>query len=391
MSNEKKVVLIGIGNCGNQVSYLAEKKYPELFDCIYVNTSESDLAMVETNSIKFKIGEKDEVEGSGKNRSRMKEYLREDIEPMLKDQRFQDTIIDKKYGFIIASAAGGTGSGAGPIMKEFLSQMFPDTHFVIVGVLPQQNASLMELGNTLEFLDELYHKLDDNTTYMMYDNDTMSDKPTTVALKSVNENIVEDIRILTGVDNYPTPYESIDSADMDSIIMTPGRVVITRLYGQAVSEKSLEDKQLDEMIIKAIKRSAHAETDRNKKVVRWGVITYFTDAVNKLYSPALNGLEEFLGTPIERFNHNAVNDKDESLNFMYLVASGLSPINDRIEKIKKRIEELKLALADAESNKCILDEEGSSYSVLTEMRKKEKRDAAPQKITINDIFSKFNS
>lgn len=391
MTNEKKVVLIGIGNCGNQVAYLGEKRYPELFDCIYINTSESDLAMVKSDSLQFKIGERDEVEGSGKNRSAMKEYLKQDIEPMLKDPRFQDTIIDKKYGFIIASAAGGTGSGAGPILKEFLSQMFVDTHFIIVGVLPQQSASLMELGNSLEFLDELYHKLDPTTTYMVYDNDTRADKPTTVALTDVNSDIIEDLRILTGVDNYPTPYESIDSADMDSILMTPGRVVVARLDGSLVTEKIMEDNKLDDMVIKAIKRSAHAETDRNKQVVRWGIITYFTDAVNKLYSPALTGLTEFIGTPVERFNHNAINDKDESLNFMYLIASGLSPINDRIARMKKRVDELKAALADAERNRCILDEDGASYSDITAMRQREKRNAAAGSININDVFAKFNS
>lgn len=387
--SEKKIVLIGIGNCGNQVAYLAEKKYPELFDCIYINTSEADLAMVSPESLKFKIGANQEVEGSGKNRTKMKEYLRADIEPMLKNQDFQEMIVDKKYGFIICSAAGGTGSGAGPIMKEFLSQIFPDTQFVIVGVLPAQNASLMELGNTLEFLDELYHKLAPDTTYMIYDNETVASLPTTVGLTTVNENIVEDIRILSGVDNYPTPYESIDSADMDSILMTPGRVVIGRVYGSAVSEKVLEDNKLDDSIVKAIKRSAHAETDRNKKVVRWGIITYFNDAVNKLYSPVLTKLEEFIGTPVERFNHNAINPYDESLNFIYLIASGVSPINDRINRIKKRIDELKNALASAEANSCVLGEDGSSYSVLTEMRKKEKRESVPERININDIFSKF--
>ena len=44
----KKVVIIGLGNCGSQVANLAEEKYPELFDCIYINTSDADLAMVKT-------------------------------------------------------------------------------------------------------------------------------------------------------------------------------------------------------------------------------------------------------------------------------------------------------------------------------------------------------
>ena len=76
----KKVAIIGVGNCGSQVANLAEKKYGTLFDCIYINTSETDLSMVLTDNddLKFKIGNKDEVEGSGKNRSKMKKYLKDE-------------------------------------------------------------------------------------------------------------------------------------------------------------------------------------------------------------------------------------------------------------------------------------------------------------------------
>jgi len=79
----KQITLIGIGNCGSQTVALAEEKYPELFDCVYINTSESDLGMVNSESLKIKIGENDEVYGSGKNRNKMKAFLREDIKKVL--------------------------------------------------------------------------------------------------------------------------------------------------------------------------------------------------------------------------------------------------------------------------------------------------------------------
>lgn len=385
----KKVMIIGVGNCGGQVAYLAEKKYPNLIDTVYINTSDADLSMVSTeNTMKFKIGEKDEVEGSGKNRTKMKEYLEADIEKILGNSQLQNLIVEKKYCFIVTSAAGGTGSGAGPVLFEFLRQMFPDTNFIIVAVLPQLQASLMEQGNALEFLTELYDVLGEETTYMIYDNETTADLPPTKALEVVNENIVEDIRIITGIDNYATPYESIDEADMESIVTSPGRLLVVRLM-KNLTEKAMEDNNLDDMIIKAIKQSKHAETDRNKKVVRWGIITYFTDQVNKLYNPNLEGLQEFIGTPVERFNHIAINDKNESLNFLYMIASGLSPINDRVTKITERINELKSALANDDSSKYILSGDGASYNDLMERRKAEKRAKQPSAINPSDVFKKF--
>lgn len=386
---KKKITIIGVGNCGSQVALLAEKKYPDIFDCLYFNTSESDLAMVDVeNACKFKIGDREEVEGSGKNREKMKKYLQDDINSILMDQNFQETIYTKKYVFIVTSAAGGTGSGSSPVMMEIFRQMFPDTHFILVGVLPQISSSLMEQGNTIYFLNELYEELGNNTTYMIYDNESTSDMPSTKSLEFVNENIVEDLRILSGVDNYSTPYESIDEADMESIITTPGRLLVVRL-NKKITEKNMEDNNLDEIIIKSIKQSTHAETDRNKKVVRWGIITYFTDSVNNLYIPNFEKLADFIGTPIERFNHNAINNGDESLNFLYMIASGLSPINDRVRKINDRIERLKSVLVSDESSKYILSGENTSYDVIEARRKADKRANAQEEINTAEIFKKF--
>ena len=386
---EKKIAIVGIGNAGSQVANMAENRYPELFDCIYINSSEADLAMVsERSEYKYKIGDRDEIEGSGKNRLKMKQYLKADINKILGDQKLQVCLSTKKYVFVIASAAGGTGSGAAPVLTELLSQMFPDANFVLVGILPQLGASLMELGNTLEFLTELYDGLGDGTTYMIYDNDTTSNMPPTKALEAVNEQIVEDLRILSGVDNFPTPYESIDEADLESLITTPGRLLVSRVTS-GLTEKAMEDNNLDDIIIKNIKRSAHAETDRNKRVVRWGVITYFTNEVNALYTPSMEGLVKFLGTPVERFNHNAINDKSEQFNFLYLIAAGLSPINDRVKKITERIDELKAALASDKTNQYILAGDGASYSTLEDRKKADKRAHQATTVDANAIFSKF--
>ena len=386
---EKTVALIGCGNCGSQVANYAEKNYPELFDCLYINSSEADLSMVSTeNDLIYKIGDRDEIEGSGKNRSKMKQYLKADINRILGDEKLQTCLATKKYVFVISSAAGGTGSGAAPVLTELLSQMFPDSNFILVGVLPQLGASLMEQGNALEFLTELYDGLGSNTTYMIYDNESTADMPPTKALEAVNREIVEDLRILTGIDNFNTPFESIDAADMESIITTPGRLLVTRVTS-GLTEKAMEDNNLDDIIIKNIKRSCHAETDRNKRVVRWGVITYFTNEVNALYNPSFDGVINFLGTPVERFNHNAINDKPEKFNFLYLIASGLSPINDRVTKITERIAELKAALAGDNTNKYILAGEGSEYNTSEDRRKADKKETQASQVDANAIFAKF--
>ena len=385
----KNIAIIGVGNCGSQIANLAHEKYCEIFDTVYINTSDSDLSMVtDKNGLKFKIGENGEVEGSGKNRTKMKEYLAADIGKILSNEDLINCISEKKYCYICSSAAGGTGSGAAPVLFEMMRQIFPDTNFIIITVLPQLSASLMEQGNTIEYLDELYKVLGDNTTYMIYDNETVADEAPTKGLQIVNEAIVEDLRVLSGVDNFPTPYESIDEADMESIITTPGRLVVARLT-KGLTEKTLEDTNLDDMIVKAIKKSCHAETNRDCRVLRWGIITFFTEAVNSLYQPTFDGVTKFIGTPVERFNHNAINPGNESLNFLYMIASGLSPINDRVKKITDRIEELKKALAKDETSRYILDGEGASYDVMAARKKADKKANQTSEINTAAIFAKF--
>lgn len=391
-ATKKEHVIIGVGNCGNQVAYLAEKKYDTLFDCVYINTSDGDLSMVKTanDKFKFKIGKEEEVQGSGKDRNKMKLYLKAQIDDLMNNTDLDEAVLGKKYGFIVVSTAGGTGSGAGPALYAVLKKVYPETHFILVMVLPQLASSLSEHGNSQELLKEVYQKLGNDLTYMVYDNETTSNLPITVNISTVNENIVEDLRVLTGVDNFPTPYESIDPADLDRIKHTPGRIIVARLT-KNLTEKVMEDNNLDELIIKAIKKSCHAETDRNSRITRWGIITYFTEAVNKLYDSDLTKLVDFLGTPPERFNHNAVNDKHENLNFLYFIGAGLPPINDRIDRIKAEVDRLTEELESARKSDVRVEslESGKSYADLANETRAKNIAAQDQEVVPSDIVGDF--
>ena len=384
---EKKIGIIGVGNCGSQVANLAEKKYSDLMDCIYINTSEADLSQVQGEVI-FKIGKEDDVEGTGKNRSKMKAYLKEEIETILTDETFCDMIAAKKFVFVVVSAAGGTGSGSGPVLLDVLRQCFPDVNFILVIVLPNMKSSLLEFGNAEEFMKEVYHKLGPDTTYMVYDNETTSDLSATQSLIAVNEAIVEDIRVVSGIDLYPTPHSQIDEADLEAVITLPGRLLITRIK-KGLAEKDLEDTLIDDIIIKSIKKSCHCETDRNRLSRKWAVVTYFTEECYKIYKPAWEKLNDFIGTPIEVHNHNAINDKNESFNFVQFIAGGLSPINDKMTKMKEKMEELKAALASDEKNKYLFEADDVTYDAAEQRKKEARARKANTDVKPKAIFDKF--
>lgn len=350
MEGNKQFAIIGVGNCGCQVANLAEKLYDTIFDCIYCNTSESDLATIrtETNRI-FKIGDAS-IEGSGKNRDAMKRYFKECAKDMMNENWFVQCISSKKHVFVIGSTAGGSGSGASLVLAEVLRHIYSNINFIPVGVMPGSDASLLELVNTLDYLNDLYEKMDGTIAYMLYDNSRVDGKYGTNVLEYVNREIVEDLRVLTGVDNFPTPYDSIDGAERDTLLSTPGRIVVNRL-NEGLGEKDLEDGNIDDAIIRSIKRSVHVETDRNKVVTGLGVITYLTPSANKLFNSSIQGVKEFIGEPIDRFNHYAINPGDEKSSFIYLIATGLSPINDKAQKISEKADALKSILASRDANK----------------------------------------
>lgn len=380
----KQIGIIGIGNCGSQVAYLAEQTIPDLIDAIYINTSDADLSMVGDSEYKCKIGE--DAEGSGKNRDATKQHLKQSLKEILNNEKIRDLIASKKYIYVVSSTAGGTGSGAAPILFKILKELFVETNFILIAVLPQLNASLLEQVNTMEYLDELYTKLPEDTTYMIYDNETTKNLSATQGLIEINKAVVDDIRILSGIDNHPTPYESIDEADMETIITTPGRLIVAKIT-KGLTEKMMEDDQTDEKIIKAIKSSQHCELNRDKKILRCGIITFLTEQCNNLYNSSLDKLFEFLGTPAEIFNHNALNNDSETMNYLYFIASGLSNIVDRIARINLRIEELEAALKSAKEVK----ETGIDSATINELKrfKNTKGRINDEQIDIDAIFSSF--
>ena len=74
---------------------------------------------------------------------------------------------------------------------------------------------------------------------------------------------------------------------------------------------------------------------------------------------------------------------------MYLVASGLSPINDRAKKMKDRVNELRKALATDDASKYILAGDDVSREALAIRKREEKVAATPESFKPKDMFAKF--
>jgi Leucine-rich repeat (LRR) protein len=359
-----KVATIGIGNCGGQISELAFTKYQ--IPGLAINSSNKDLENISVIK-KMLIGDE---KGAGKNRDEAKTFVKKKIMEILDIDEFVNHFSSVDVMFMISSTGGGTGSGMTPMMTDILSRKFPKTNFIIVEILPPLRESLGAQQNTIEYLNEV-DKLT-NVTYMSYDNNRFNNLSTSEMMLSINNEIVDHMAIIRGDYQFSTPFNSIDEKDMLRIITTPGRLSV---YGVSnIKEKDLDDKSVEDMILEEIKiKSSNVELDRNKLVKRLGIITSLNEKLNTEVSPHHSKLKEFVGEPIESFEH--VHISQDSSNTMILLLSGLSIPNDRIEKISQRIDEgLKELLA------------AKQRSVLSDIDVSEIKDIRNTNVVTNEEF-----
>ena len=219
---------------------------------------------------------------------------------------------------------------------------------------------------------------------MLYDNERLSKEPTHVMMKKVNQDIIDDIKVLRGDYNFPTPYSSIDQKDMKMILQTSGRIVVAKMVG--MKEKDIDERTIEELLIDQIKRNTHAEMDRNKIIQRTGIITNLSENMNNQFDTHLTEVQEFIGSPIEEFEHVVINQERSIDNNVFLIMSGLKGINDRINKIRERIEEIEEAQKASEEDNALSELDINDLNSKREYREAKSDD---EKVSISGIFDQF--
>ena len=107
-----------------------------------------------------------------------------------------------------------------------------------------------------------------------------------------------------------------------------------------VKEKDLDQASLEERLIKAIKNNAHMELQRDQKVMATGVISNLSEQFSAEFNVHIPRVHELIGEPVNEFLHTYINDDKKEPNSVYLIMTGLSPVNDKITKITERINEI---------------------------------------------------
>lgn len=379
-----KVGIVGIGNTGNQICALAHERLG--IPVMAVNSSEKDLDTLPANIIKKVMKSRDgDSQGAGKDRAKAKNYLKDSISTLIADSEIDDMVTALDICFVISSTGGGTGSGTAPIMTTILKTKYPDTKFILVGILPVESEAYSSHVNTLEYLTELYDN--DNLkdqTYMLYDNDTYSDEPSYRMMETVNNEVVNDIDVIRMKYNYSTKYDSIDENDMLRLTSFAGRIVVARV--EDIKEKDVDRRCIEDMILDKLKRNSHVTTWGDKKVIATGIITNLSESLTEGFNNHIPHVREFIGESDHDFNHIYVTPDRKVTNSVYLIATGLSPISDRITRINERIEDIEAKQAARETENALADSD--LESLKAHVSSKENRQEINE-TNVKSIFASF--
>lgn len=232
-----KLVVVGLGQCGGRIAdefarlnrkASGQRGIEIVTGAFAVNTDVTDLSGL--NRIKpdyehrILIGSgKTLGHGVGKINELGAEVAKEDADKVIDAIRRTKRLHEADAFLLIAGAAGGTGSGAIPVMTQYIKQHFIDKPVYNIAILPFQHEEQTEertIYNTATCLKSSYSVADavfliDNQRYIGKDNISIND------LSEINTLIVEPFyNLLCAGEEKKQKYIGAKVLDAGDIIQT---------------------------------------------------------------------------------------------------------------------------------------------------------------------------
>lgn len=324
-NTNNSLMLTGVIGCGNAGSQIADLAQNEGFDCFIINSSIRDMTTV--NFPQERMAIIGEGRGVGKDRAKSKEYMKLCIkEQVINAKVFKDFMDLKEVVFIVSSTGGGTGSGLAPTLLNLLQHMYPNTKFILVGILPTNEESYDTLENTIAYMQELT-KL--NCTFMSYDNNK-GPKLT------INKEIVADFKVIRGDYIDTALNDAIDENDMNEILDNKGRIVVGRV------NEIENNSPINELLLDSITSNNYATNiDGVSGKVKFGVMSTLTAQLSTKFDDNILAIRKTIGEGILFKNIAKGND-----NKIAVIATGLELPSNRMTEIVDKVNEIKLQIEE---------------------------------------------
>ena len=325
-----KVGLIGCGNAGSQVVDLAVGTAE--FEGYIINSSARDISNcsnIDGYHIAL-IGQ--DGFGAGKDRNRTKQYIKTGIkEYVLNEQPFRNFMKDKQVIVIIASTGGGTGSALAPVLIQMLPKLYPSIKFILAQILPTLEESIDTLENTMQFMKDL----PENYTIMSYDNNKQGNVNGVEGRRYINEQIVQDLKVIRGDYINNATADGIDERDLLTILNAPGRLAVDRLLD--ISQTSTN---INEMLVKNITDSDYTTSLDNTKGVEYiAVMQTLSSKLESEFNSSISELRSLVGEGKIYSNISKAESGDK--NSVCVIMNGLALPYSQFDRIASKLTEIK--------------------------------------------------
>ncbi len=368
MENVKlRMSVIGVGNAGCQACVKLVKDGHNVF---VINSSQKDLddRIVDKAIPSYIIGN---CRGAGRNRDTAKIFLKTELEKLFSTEAFSKMIQDSDIIVVVASTAGGTGSGCGPLLVNRIQTMFPNKTAIFFGVLPKFSESAQAQFNALECMKEVSNDKYP-MPYMIADLHAYENDPSDVAYDKIATYITDCLNVIRGDYMVESPFGMIDENDLLTIINENGYMVINHIQG--IQQKDLEQHTVQSMLIEQIKKGTAARFQKDKVVRKAGIIINTPEQAD---DPCKAGnyeeLEEYIGYPLDVFTNYSICDKPKGN--AALIMAGMSKPIDRLSECSQIAEKAAAVLKSRDTGS--ISDEMESIGFLKDSRK----DFAQNKIT----------
>lgn len=339
---------MGVGAAGNKaVRDLIDMGITDVDHCVLVNSTDKDFPDNYTGNKKILC--EDNV-GCGKERTIAKEYAIRAIESGMFDDLFARDVI------VVTSVEGGTGSGAAPILAEYVKEVVgKNVHiFCFLGFEDDTRG----LQNTVEFFQEISAFDPDviticNKSFLVDANNNRFK-----AEQLANKELAKKVKVLMGT-SLQKSEQNIDETDIFKVVNTSGYKIIESVeFGSPLTDVQQFNKLCKQLCI-----SGKSLRPVSSGIARLGVVLNIAPETEASIDTEFREFKEYFGTPHEIFIHKQYDGKKE---YIQVIASGLKlPFQD-VENIFSKYEEESAKVDKSEDD---FNSRVSSFMIKPEDRK----------------------
>ena len=324
-----RLKMIGLGAAGNKAAICAvENKVMKIEDVMLINSTLKDIPadyQGKSNCHEFM----DSYGGCGKERSLSfdlcQNSLQNDIFGLTEFLK-AETKDEAELVVIVASTEGGTGSGAAPLIANFIKSCYgiPVHIYGLAGF----EDDVRGMRNTVEFFKEL----ESNFTVECTKNSSFLDATGNKfkAEKEANVEFCKKISILAGLQLRDCEH-NIDPTDLLKLSTTEGYMMIE--YVQ-IDQKIKNKDQFKQILVSAIDNSKAMDPGKADQKRLGVIINIREDSVD--FIDYYDTLVERFGTPYEKFEH--IQHEADLPEFIAFISAGLTLPTEEVENVYENYE-----------------------------------------------------